>query len=353
MILLLPQAQRTTIEALPELPFERTPDVVVETMLTLADVGPSTVLIDLGSGDGRIVHAAARRGARAIGVEVADELLQLARANTEASVGHLVEFVKGDLRTFNLSQATVVTVYWLPALCEEFGPRLFKELPPGSIIMSHDYVMPSPFRSALEFLISDLPEKVPINGADTAYVVKYVTANVTVKQEATLEDLAAGFGLSMGGASTFVIPYRFLRVLRYEVRYTHDYTTMDGAFHGPLSLIVKDNVLVSVWLQGAAAKIPAGMEFFLAVEIWEEPHVLRAQAAPLMHNAFEFHSTTVNGALPQGAPVAYENFAIGSVTTPLRCMVTCSLIPLPSAGSGNGVEVPHASETLILCRCVV
>lgn len=124
-------------------PFIRTPEDVVQRMLELARVGPPDLLIDLGSGDGRIVIAAARRfGARAIGVELDGRLVAAARENARAAgVADKVRFVHDDVLSADFSQATVVTVYLLPDLMWKLQRRFIAELQPGTRIVSHSFAM--------------------------------------------------------------------------------------------------------------------------------------------------------------------------------------------------------------------
>ncbi|MGQ0546942.1 MAG: SAM-dependent methyltransferase [Betaproteobacteria bacterium] len=124
-------------------PFITTPDEVVERMLELAGTGAADVVMDLGSGDGRIVIAAARRfGARGIGVELDRALVEQARRNARlAGVAERVSFVQGDVLAADLSPASVVTLYLLPGLIGKLQPRLLAELAPGTRIVAHAFGM--------------------------------------------------------------------------------------------------------------------------------------------------------------------------------------------------------------------
>jgi len=126
-----------------DVPYIPTPPAVVDAMLELAGVGPRDYVIDLGSGDGRIVIAAARqRGARGFGVEIDSELVQVARrAAQHEGVARQVEFKVQDLFGTDLGQATVVAMYLYPRLMIQLRPRLFAELKPGSRVVSHDFDM--------------------------------------------------------------------------------------------------------------------------------------------------------------------------------------------------------------------
>jgi precorrin-6B methylase 2 len=124
-------------------PFITTPDAVVERMLALAGTRADDVVVDLGSGDGRIVIAAARRfGARGIGIELDPGLVEASRRNAEAAqVAGRVSFVQGDVLTADLSRASVVTLYLLPGLIDKLRPRFIYELRPGTRIVAHAFAM--------------------------------------------------------------------------------------------------------------------------------------------------------------------------------------------------------------------
>jgi SAM-dependent methyltransferase len=119
-------------------PFVVTPREVVERMLRLAEVGKEDFLIDLGSGDGRIVIAAAQRGARALGVDIDPELVRTATENArKAGVAERAKFEVRDIFDTDLSRASVVAFYLLPELNAKLLPRLLA-LAPGTRIVSHD-----------------------------------------------------------------------------------------------------------------------------------------------------------------------------------------------------------------------
>jgi cyclopropane fatty-acyl-phospholipid synthase-like methyltransferase len=107
-------------------------------------VKPGDYLIDLGSGDGRIVITAAREfGTRGVGVDLNPERIAEANANAKAAgVTDKVEFRQGDLFEQDLSKATVVTMYLLPSVNEKLKPKLLRELRPGTRVVSHSFDMP-------------------------------------------------------------------------------------------------------------------------------------------------------------------------------------------------------------------
>ena len=125
-----------------EVPFVPTPHALVERMLDLAAVGPSDYLIDLGCGDGRIAVAAARRGARALGVDL--DPLRIREASAAARIAGVemrASFRRQDLFATPIFEASVVALYLLPALNLRLRPRLLTELRPGARIVSHAFDM--------------------------------------------------------------------------------------------------------------------------------------------------------------------------------------------------------------------
>ena len=141
-----------------EVPFITTPDRVTLAMLQLAGVGPADRLVDLGSGDGRIVITAARRfGARGLGVELVPDLVARSLASAaQAGVADRVSFRVQDLFDTDLAGFSVITMYLLPEVNLKLRPRLLA-LPAGTRIVSHDWDMGdwAPDRT----LTLDVPEK--------------------------------------------------------------------------------------------------------------------------------------------------------------------------------------------------
>lgn len=125
-------------------PFVATPLELVERMLSLAQVSSSDVVYDLGSGDGRIVIAAAGKyGARAVGVELDRDLARASQAVIEnRGLAKLAKIVQGDLFETDVSPATVVTVYLLQAANRKLSPILEKDLKSGTRVVAHDIRIP-------------------------------------------------------------------------------------------------------------------------------------------------------------------------------------------------------------------
>ena len=143
LILLGPSIGRGQPARTPDVHFVPTPMQVVDGMLAVARVTKSDRLYDLGSGDGRIVIAAAKRfGTRGIGIDIDPQRIKESRRNADtAGVTKLVEFRQADLFQTDLREASVVTLYLLPRLNVKLRPKLFAELRPGSRVVSHAFDM--------------------------------------------------------------------------------------------------------------------------------------------------------------------------------------------------------------------
>jgi SAM-dependent methyltransferase len=116
-----------------------TPPALVEKMLDLARVTKDDFVVDLGSGDGRNIIAAAKRGARGLGVEYEPEMVELSRRSAEqAGVAGRAKFVQGDMFEADFSQATVLALFLLPANLRKLAPK-FLELPAGTRIVNNGY----------------------------------------------------------------------------------------------------------------------------------------------------------------------------------------------------------------------
>lgn len=124
-------------------PYVPTPQVVVERMLRMAAVRPGDMLIDLGSGDGRLVITAAKEyGARGFGVDIDHKLVtQSNRAARDAGVADRVKFLRQDLFKTDFRDADVLTLYLLPDVNIALRPKILAELRPGTRVVSHDYGM--------------------------------------------------------------------------------------------------------------------------------------------------------------------------------------------------------------------
>jgi SAM-dependent methyltransferase len=155
-------------------PFAATPMVVVDEMLKLAGVGPNDFVVDLGSGDGRLVLTAVTKfGARGgFGVDIDASLVDYSnRKAHEAGIYERARFYVRDLFVTDIHEATVVTVYLLPIAMNRLQAKLLAELPPGTRVVSHDY----PFRSwaADRVVALDVPEKSDYTGRRSTSIYLY------------------------------------------------------------------------------------------------------------------------------------------------------------------------------------
>ncbi len=160
-------AQAQELERLPYVP---TPQIVVDEMLKMAGVTDKDFVIDLGSGDGRmIITAASSFKANGLGVDIDANLVELAtrHARNEA-VGDRAKFIEQDMFKADISKATVVTLYVLPDFMEKLRPKLLRELKPGARIVAHDYYMSE--WPADRFAEMNVPEKKAANGTEKAYL---------------------------------------------------------------------------------------------------------------------------------------------------------------------------------------
>lgn len=123
-------------------PYVRTLPLVIEALLDLGQVGPKDSLLDLGCGDGRIVLAAAARGAHGVGVDLDPERIREAQAQAETlGLTDQVRFEVQDLMKADLSEATVVSAYLLPQANLKLRHKLQTELRPGSRLLTHSFDM--------------------------------------------------------------------------------------------------------------------------------------------------------------------------------------------------------------------
>ena len=155
-------------------PYVPSPQSVVSDMLKIADVGPADFVIDLGSGDGRIVLTAAKVfGASGFGVEIKDDLVIKSNlaARTEG-LADRVKFMKQDLFKTDISQATVLTMYLLPDTVNLLKDKFLAELKPGTRVISHDYPLTGWIPE--KYVQMDLEDKVNISGVTTTLIYMYI-----------------------------------------------------------------------------------------------------------------------------------------------------------------------------------
>lgn len=155
-------------------PYIPSPDGVVADMLEMAHVGPEDHVIDLGSGDGRIVLTAAKVfGASGMGVEIRPDLVALSNdAAREQGVADRVTFIEQDLFDTDVSKASVVTMYLLPDMVNRLKDKLLAELQPGARVLSHDY--PIEGWDYQRFVQTQRDDKIPVTGVARTNLYLYV-----------------------------------------------------------------------------------------------------------------------------------------------------------------------------------
>jgi hypothetical protein len=203
LALALPLAARALEPSVNAGPYVPSPQSVVSDMLKLADVGPQDYVIDLGSGDGRIVRTAALVfGASGMGIEIKDALVRQANADARREgIGDRVKFVNADLFATDISRATVLTMYLLPETVNLLRDKLLAELRPGARVLSHDYPLSGWIPE--KYVQMDLEDKVKISGVTTTLIYLYVVpAKVAGRWNATLP----------GGPATLELEQQITRV---------------------------------------------------------------------------------------------------------------------------------------------
>lgn len=142
LAVLIAQAQDSSFENKKIVPFVPTPQEVVDKMIELGGVKKGDTVYDLGSGDGRIVITAAKKGAKAVGFEIDGDLVKESRENIQkAGVENLAEIRQQDILTVDLSAASVITMYLLPDVNLKLRPNILNQLKPGSRVVSHAFDM--------------------------------------------------------------------------------------------------------------------------------------------------------------------------------------------------------------------
>jgi hypothetical protein len=156
-------------------PYVPTPWVIVDEIMKLAAIGPGDYVVDLGSGDGRLVLTAVTRykAKGGFGVDIEAQLVaQANEAARKAGVADRVQFHVRDLFETPVSEASVVTLYLLPTSVPKLQGRLLAELPAGARVVSHDY--PFPDWPHERYVKMDVPEKVAISGTPRTTLYLYI-----------------------------------------------------------------------------------------------------------------------------------------------------------------------------------
>jgi hypothetical protein len=179
-------------QVLSKLPYVPTPQIVVDEMLKMADVTARDFVIDLGSGDGRMILTAAKNfKASGLGVDIDPKLVEQSNKAAQAlGLGDRAKFIEQDMFKADISKATVVTLYVLPDFMEKLRPKLIAELKPGTRIVAHDYYM-SDWHPDRQVTLT-VPEKVKANGTDKAYLYLWIVPAIVRGQWCMNFDLGTG-----------------------------------------------------------------------------------------------------------------------------------------------------------------
>src|SRR5437868_7862955 len=238
-------------------PYVPSPESVVSDMLRYAEVNDKDFLIDLGSGDGRIVLTAAKVfGARGFGVEIKEDLVK--RANDAAhkeGLAERVKFIKADLFKTDISQATIITMYLLPDTVNMLKDKFLTELKPGTRIVSHDYPLTGWIPE--KYVQMDLEEKVQISGVTTTLIYLYIVpAKVGGRWEARMPPAISKQPASLTLTQQLTRVSGSLRVdgrnlPLEEVKLRGDHLTFRLAGHkGGFSGVVKDGAIEGTFDSG-------------------------------------------------------------------------------------------------------
>jgi hypothetical protein len=201
-----------------------TPQIVVDEMLSLAKIGPKDFLIDLGSGDGRIVITAAKKyGAQGFGVDLDRHLLGLAREDAKKEgVAERAVFVEQNLFETDLGKATVISSYLLPEMNLRLRPKILA-LKPGTRVVAHDYHMGDWYPDMQKDII--VPEK-KVGTPGVSYIYLWIVpAKVAGKWQGRID---AG-GKETPQEITFD---QFFQVLEGTVRVGADSAPLRGRMNG-------------------------------------------------------------------------------------------------------------------------
>lgn len=176
--LLAALAPAVSAQELSKLPYVPTPQVVVDEMLKLAGVTADDFVIDLGSGDGRIVITAAKRfKAKGLGVDIDGKLVALSNRNAkEEKVDDRVEFAERDMFKTDIGNASVLTLYVMPDFMQKLRSKVLAELKPGTRVVAHDYPIDE-WRPDRVVTLT-VPEKMEANGTDKAYLYLWIVPAV-------------------------------------------------------------------------------------------------------------------------------------------------------------------------------
>lgn len=229
-------------------PYVPTPWVIVDEIMKLADIGPSDYVVDLGSGDGRLVLTAVTRYKAKGGFGVDIEAPLVAQANEaarKAGVADRVQFHVRDLFETPVAEASVVTLYLLPTSIPKLQGRLLAQLPAGARVVSHDY--PFPDWPHERFVKMDVDEKVAISGTTRTTLYLYIVpARVAGEWELRLPPTLAKTPVRLsitqtpaGASARAITAERTFDLADFAVQATEVRMTLPAGAAGPRALTLR------------------------------------------------------------------------------------------------------------------
>jgi SAM-dependent methyltransferase len=261
---LLAAVSRAALEEGRPPPFVGTPPRVVEQMLSMAGLRADDTLIDLGSGDGRIVIQAAKRfGARGLGIEMDAGLVAASRAAAlREGVAERARFERGDALATDIAPATVLTLYLSPEFNERLLPRILASMRPGSRVVSHDFALGNWAPDRVERLT--VPEKNNGRGGESSVMLWVVPADAAGRWRATVGAGPAGGTIEFSLAQQFQFLEAGLHAspdatLAFEARLTGERIALNLPAHGAIaagriSARLDGDVMTGTWTVAAGSQ---------------------------------------------------------------------------------------------------
>ena len=165
-------------QELSKVPYVPTPQPVVDEMIKLAKVGADDFIIDLGSGDGRMVISAAKQvKAKGFGVDIDEKLVELSNRNAKAAgVADRAQFFRRDMFKTDIRKADVLMLYLLPDFMSRLRSKILTEMQPGARVVAHDYHMGAWYPD--QMITLTVPEKMAVSGTDKAHLYLWIVPAV-------------------------------------------------------------------------------------------------------------------------------------------------------------------------------
>lgn len=390
MLLLIATTMVVVCGLAADVPFEVTPPAIVNSMMMLANIGPKSVVVDLGSGDGRIVFAALRHGAaKAIGVDADANLVRKATASAapgEVESGRIA-FFQGDFfdpsphSVFRsaIRNASVMTLYWVPSVIQRLAKTLFDVARPGAIIISHDYPLLG-YQPVAEWFAEGFQDKTKISGVDIAYLYKYVVGernNIKgqhqneqqQQQQRSSNAKTAVTKQCINNICTFKIAHDFSsHVPQHTVAYTQMFVSKDDpSLQWFVHVMVENGKLRAMWIPGLAVNGSSSAETGEHLGRRHGPvqisyRVRRLLPTDASQGVEGTGAVVVRGANTQTSkqrsrkpnkktkvvPLLVDNLGLGDVAVPLSFTIAFDVISvaveIKKRGDDKGGESTHPHE---------